>query len=108
MRVSCGFLNAIPAWNMLFAGRASRLSAPGKCVHHHPAYLNVSHLMQRTAAMRKPLLSSAQNGLRACLRLTLLEDRTVPATFVPGFAETPLATGLSIPTAMEFSPDGKL
>lgn len=45
---------------------------------------------------------------RTTLTVSCLEDRTVPATFIPGFAEAPAATGLNQPTAMEFSPDGKL
>ncbi len=31
-----------------------------------------------------------------------------PATLIPGFAETTVASGLSAPTTMEFAPDGKL
>lgn len=43
------------------------------------------------------------------LSITRLEDRTVPATLVqPGFAEATMASGLNQPTAMEFSPDGRL
>src|SRR5262245_49182530 len=45
---------------------------------------------------------------RRPLVLEVLEDRRTPATLLPGFAEAPVATGLTNPTAMEFSPDGKL
>src|SRR3954447_10678069 len=37
-----------------------------------------------------------------------LEDRIVPTTLPPGFAERPFASGLNTPTAMEFAPDGRL
>lgn len=37
-----------------------------------------------------------------------LECRVVPTTLLPGFTETTVATGISGPTAMEFSPDGRL
>jgi len=58
--------------------------------------------------LRSSLRNSTLRAARAQLRLTRLEDRTVPATLIPGFAEQSVATGLSSPTAMEFSPDGKL
>ncbi|MGL4552897.1 MAG: PQQ-dependent sugar dehydrogenase [Gemmataceae bacterium] len=47
---------------------------------------------------------------RATTRLALeaLEDRTVPATLPANFSEAAVATGLSAPTAMELSPQGKL
>lgn len=44
----------------------------------------------------------------ARLGVVLLEDRSLPATLLPGFAETTVASGLSSPTTMDFSPDGKL
>ncbi len=37
-----------------------------------------------------------------------LEDRTVPTTLPGGFTESPFATGLNRPAAMEFAPDGRL
>ncbi len=37
-----------------------------------------------------------------------LEDRLTPATLPAGFTETPLATGLTSPTAMELAPDGRI
>jgi glucose/arabinose dehydrogenase len=37
-----------------------------------------------------------------------LEGRAGPATLPPGFAETAFISGLNNPTAMDFSPDGKL
>src|SRR6516165_9056661 len=37
-----------------------------------------------------------------------LESREVPTTLPSGFTETTVATGISGPTAMEFSPDGRL
>jgi glucose/arabinose dehydrogenase len=58
--------------------------------------------------LRSSLRKSAPVSARAQLRITRLEDRTVPASLVPGFAEQSVATGLSSPTAMEFSPDNKL
>jgi glucose/arabinose dehydrogenase len=45
---------------------------------------------------------------RARLRVERLEDRSLPATLLPGFTELAVATSLSSPTAMEFAPDGKL
>lgn len=42
------------------------------------------------------------------LNVTRLETRETPATLVAGYAEQTIATGLNLPTAMEFSPDGKL
>ncbi len=42
-------------------------------------------------------------------RAEALDDRTLPATVLPpGFAESPVAGGLTLPTAMEFAPDGRL
>jgi glucose/arabinose dehydrogenase len=58
--------------------------------------------------MVNSIRTSSDDRRRSRLRVTRLEDRTVPASFVPGFSETLVATGLSDPTAMEFSPDGKL
>jgi glucose/arabinose dehydrogenase len=41
--------------------------------------------------------------------LELLEDRAMlTTTLLPGFAETTVTTGIAGPTAMEFSPDGRL
>ena len=37
-----------------------------------------------------------------------LEDRLVPAMLPTGFQEAVVASGLSNPTAMEFSPEGRL
>src|SRR4051812_30245844 len=37
-----------------------------------------------------------------------LEERAVPAVLTGGFTETAVASGLTTPTAMEFSPDGRL
>jgi glucose/arabinose dehydrogenase len=37
-----------------------------------------------------------------------LEGRLTPTTLPPGFTETTLASGFSSPTAMDFSPDGRL
>jgi glucose/arabinose dehydrogenase len=42
------------------------------------------------------------------VRIELLEVRSMLATLLPGFTETTVATGFSGPTAMEFSPDGRL
>jgi glucose/arabinose dehydrogenase len=58
--------------------------------------------------VRTTLRNSALVSNRARLRVQRLEDRTVPATLIPGFAEQAAASGLSSPTAMEFSPDGKM
>src|SRR5262245_23784425 len=41
-------------------------------------------------------------------QLELLEDRLTPATLLPGFTESVVASGLTNATAMEFSPDGRL
>src|SRR4051812_35741618 len=41
-------------------------------------------------------------------RLETLEDRLAPATLPTGFHETPLATGLTEPTAMEVAPDARI
>jgi glucose/arabinose dehydrogenase len=47
--------------------------------------------------------------IRFLPELEHLEERTVPAAVLPaGFVETPFATGLNQPTAMEFAPDGRL
>jgi glucose/arabinose dehydrogenase len=40
--------------------------------------------------------------------LEQLEDRLTPTVLPPGFTETPVVSGLSGPTAMEFAPDGRL
>jgi glucose/arabinose dehydrogenase len=45
---------------------------------------------------------------RQALTLERLEDRVTPASFLPGFSETLVADGLTEPTSLEFSPDGKL
>ena len=37
-----------------------------------------------------------------------LEERAVPAALPGGFTETAVASGLTNPTAMEFSPEGRL
>src|SRR5262249_27047828 len=37
-----------------------------------------------------------------------LEDRGTPTTLPPGFTDTLVASGINGPTAMEFSPDGRL
>jgi glucose/arabinose dehydrogenase len=41
-------------------------------------------------------------------QLCLLEDRRVPANLPTGFIETPLATGLTEPTAFAAAPDGRI
>src|SRR4029077_9820263 len=38
----------------------------------------------------------------------ILEDRLTPTTLLPGFTESTAASGISGPTAMDFSPDGRL
>jgi glucose/arabinose dehydrogenase len=40
--------------------------------------------------------------------LDVLEARLTPTTLLPGFAEAPIATGLTHPTAMQSAPDGRL
>ncbi|MDB5337474.1 MAG: glucose dehydrogenase [Planctomycetaceae bacterium] len=42
------------------------------------------------------------------LRIEHLEERLVPASLLPGFTESIVASGLNSPTTTEFSPDGKL
>jgi len=44
---------------------------------------------------------------RPPIALDHLEPRTLFASVAPGFADLPVVTGLSDPTAMEFSPDGR-
>src|SRR5262245_40792064 len=41
-------------------------------------------------------------------RLEWLEERATPSTLPPGFAEAQVTSGLSSPTAMDFSPTGEL
>src|SRR5215213_11154900 len=50
---------------------------------------------------------SGRQFARLC-RPEALEDRCVPATLIPGFSESTFASGLTQPTSMEFSPDGRL
>lgn len=47
---------------------------------------------------------------RSSVRLNVLslEDRSLPATLLPGFGESTVASGLTAPTTMDISPDGKL
>src|SRR3954466_3960297 len=45
---------------------------------------------------------------RSRLGVELLEGRIVLTTLPPHFVETPVVSGLSAPTAMEFAPDGRL
>src|SRR5262245_50123775 len=47
---------------------------------------------------------------QACYRprLEILEDRLAPTTLPTGFSESTVAGGISGPTAMDFSPDGRL
>ena len=45
---------------------------------------------------------------RGRFAVEVLEERLTPTTLLPGFAETPVVSGLSSPTAMEFAPDGRL
>jgi glucose/arabinose dehydrogenase len=40
--------------------------------------------------------------------IEILEDRLPPATLLPGFTQSTVTSGISNPTAMEFSPDGRL
>lgn len=42
------------------------------------------------------------------LHVTSLENRETPATLAAGFAEQIMASGLAGPTAIEFTPDGKM
>lgn len=51
---------------------------------------------------------AARGGLRSRLAVELLEVQDVPATVPAGFADTPVAGGLTNPTAMAFAPDGRL
>jgi glucose/arabinose dehydrogenase len=43
-----------------------------------------------------------------CPRFETLEQRQTPTTLPTGFTESPLVSGLSGPTTMEFAPDGRL
>jgi glucose/arabinose dehydrogenase len=56
---------------------------------------------QRLAAHR-PGLKSFHPALE------VLESRVTPTTLMPGFTETTVISGITRPTAMEFSPDGRL
>src|SRR5262249_44821061 len=56
--------------------------------------------------MRRQAANVRTNRVRLCVRQ--LEDRTVPSTLPPGFAETAITGTISAGTAMEVSPDGKL
>src|SRR5262249_49841203 len=40
--------------------------------------------------------------------IEFLEDRLTPTTLLPGFTESTVASGISAPTAMDFSSDGRL
>ena len=44
----------------------------------------------------------------ACVAVALSASPATAATLIPGFAETPVASGLSLPTSMAFAPDGRL
>lgn len=55
-----------------------------------------------------PMDSRARRRLAFRPRLDALEGRALMASLPPGFVETAVATGLTSPTAMEFSPDGSL
>ncbi len=57
----------------------------------------------------RPSGSNAAHRPVSCRpRLELLEKREVPTTFPAGFTEQNIATGIAGPTAMDWSPDGRL
>src|SRR5262249_13981806 len=69
-----------------------------------PRSLSVSgHPSHQLKALRCRLQT---HGFRPSVEF--LEDRTTPTTLPSGFAETTVASGFSVPTAMEFAPDGRL
>jgi glucose/arabinose dehydrogenase len=57
---------------------------------------------------RKPAIGEKRkkHGFRP--RLEMLEERAMLAVVLPGFADSTVASGFSGPTAMDFSPDGRL
>src|SRR4051812_10471245 len=65
---------------------------------------------ERAATARSASTSAWRRARRrTVLELEGLEDRLTPSTVLPnGFEETRLATGLNLPTVMEFAPDGRL
>src|SRR5580704_13593712 len=52
--------------------------------------------------------SARRRTVRRYPRIEALEQRLVLTTLPPGFVETPVVSGLSGGTAMEFAPDGRL
>jgi glucose/arabinose dehydrogenase len=63
----------------------------------------------RAPRHRALAIHSSWNAQRFYRRIEQLEDRSMLATtLLPGFTETTVTTGISGPTAMEISPDGRL
>jgi len=63
--------------------------------------------------IRSPLSSLRPPVRRALAAFALMAAASVAppvpaATLIPGFTETPVASGLSLPTSMAFAPDGRL
>src|SRR5437762_10157122 len=61
-----------------------------------------------TPRLTTPRARNPSGAARRCAA-EILEPRTLLAAAVPaGFQDTPYASGMSLPTAMEFAPDGRL
>jgi glucose/arabinose dehydrogenase len=58
--------------------------------------------LSRARRQRKCSLTVQLHGVQA------LEDRLPLTVVLPGFSDVPIVSGISLPTAMEFSPDGRL
>src|SRR3954464_4599942 len=62
----------------------------------------------KTRLFRAGRLARLARGRYRCPRFDPLEHRLAPATLPTGFQEAVVASGLTDPTAMEFSPEGRL
>src|SRR5262249_17286722 len=97
-------------------GRAVAPSAGRQRGHNLPRGRNRSVLSsaRRRLSMRSNKLKKRTPGRHRLLTpgfhraLEPLEARLPPTVLPPGFTETPVVSGLSAPTAMEFAPDGRL
>jgi glucose/arabinose dehydrogenase len=64
-------------------------------------------LLQRLFAASRRVAANALR-LGACAPFLFCALPASTATLLPGFTETPVATGILSPTAMEFAPDGRI
>src|SRR5262249_4853203 len=92
-------------------GAGAAVAGGRAAVLHHPAWgfdPGLRKFDSRQGAPRRALVAMLAVGLTAALTVGLPPHAASAATLPPGFTESVVFSGLTYPTAVRFSPDGRV